>query len=221
MQDLGVLSGGVRSEGYGISADGTTVVGYGNSASGDRAFRWTSAGGMQNLGVLGGTTSSYAHATSSDGSVVAGSSGTLAFRWTSGGGMQSLGTLAGETSDRADAVSPDGAVIGGLANSSFSSRAFVWDATNGIRNLNAVLTGLGVDLTGWQLDTLSSITGSEATGFNLAGSGFHNGTTEAYLVTGVRFAPVPEPATALAVAAGGLIVTRQFRRRRALPALPS
>ena len=69
---LGDLSGGVfRSYAYAISADSSTVVGYSTTASGNRAFRWTEAGGMENLGSLDGG-HSYAYGVSEDGSTVVG-----------------------------------------------------------------------------------------------------------------------------------------------------
>ena len=77
MTDLGVLSGGSESFAKGVSADGAVVVGYGDSTAGERAFRWTSAGGMTDLGTLSGGSESYAYGVSADGSVVVGESDSI------------------------------------------------------------------------------------------------------------------------------------------------
>src|SRR5262245_31920683 len=50
--NLGVFSGGNTSFANAISADGSTVTGSSNGSVGNRAFRWTSAGGLENLGIL-------------------------------------------------------------------------------------------------------------------------------------------------------------------------
>ena len=78
MQDLGTLrrdkSG--NSEALGVSADGAVVVGYSvhDLSSAQRAFRWTSGGGMQDLGTLrqGNKGASEALGVSADGAVVVG-----------------------------------------------------------------------------------------------------------------------------------------------------
>jgi len=117
---LGTL-GGVRSEAYGVSADGAVVVGMAENAAGQpRAFRWTASGGMQDLGDLGGG-ESWAQGVSADGAVVVGWSYSLAaeyyraFRWTASGGMQDLGTLPGSVYSLALGVSADGSVVVGWA----------------------------------------------------------------------------------------------------------
>jgi probable HAF family extracellular repeat protein len=102
--NLGVLPGGAASYANGVSADGLAVAGTSGSADGDRAFRWTAAGGMQNLGTLPGALHSLGFAISGDGSAVVGRSGgypcidelcwtpsDVSIRWTAGLGMQMLG----------------------------------------------------------------------------------------------------------------------------------
>lgn len=142
--NLGVLDGGDRSLGYGISADGTTVVGWSRSLSfaGFHAFRWTRTGGMQDLGVLpGGTNSqSFAYAISGDGSTVTGyaSSSTLirAFRWSSVTGMQDLGLLPNGNVAYGFAINNDGSAIAGRANTTNSANVgFLWTTNGGIQSL--------------------------------------------------------------------------------------
>ena len=96
-------------------------------------------------------------------------SGTEAFRWTSGDGMVGLGDLPGGSfSSRAKGVSSDGLVVVGRSNSALGQEAFIWDAANGMRNLKTVLTGLGVDMTGWRL---VSALGISADGTKIVGTG--------------------------------------------------
>lgn len=200
MVGLGDLPGGlVRSGVGGISADGSLVVGNSYSASGPEAFRWTSEGGMVGLGDLpGGGFRSGAEGVSSDGSVVVGFSnsadGEEAFRWTSEEGMVGLGDLPGgiHQSSALD-VSADGAVVVGYSASAIGQQeAFVWDATHGMRSLSAVLTGQGVDLTGWRLTLANAIS---ADGTTIVGVGANPlGQTEAWLANISR---VPEPTTCM------------------------
>lgn len=119
--NLGTLPGGAHSLGHAVSADGSVVVGRSSSTAGDRAFRWTSSGGMQDLGVPLGGSHSTGLAVSADGSVVAGAySGSgfnnRGFRWTTAGGMQSLGVLAGGQDSMALSVSGDGSAVAGWSN---------------------------------------------------------------------------------------------------------
>jgi uncharacterized membrane protein len=97
-----------------------------------------------------------------------------AVRWTLGGDAIDLGTLSGAS--RALAISSDGAVIVGVSN----NQAFIWDSNNGMRALGTVLSGAGVDLDNW---VLQSATGVSADGKTVAGYGTHGGTTEAFVVT--------------------------------------
>lgn len=141
LTDLGILSGGLDSAAYAVSADGSVVVGF----SADRAFRWTQAGGMLSLGDLNGGNFSTAFGVSADGSVVVGSAddgnagfSSRAFRWTQAGGMVSLGDLNGGDFSTAVGVSADGSVVVGSAddgNAGFASRAFRWTQAGGMVSL--------------------------------------------------------------------------------------
>jgi uncharacterized membrane protein len=58
------------------------------------------------------------------------------------------------------------------------SRAFIWDAQHGMRDLATVLTAAGLDLTGW---TLSEARGISANGRVIVGTGTNpDGNTEAW-----------------------------------------
>jgi probable HAF family extracellular repeat protein len=147
MVDIGDLPGGiVWSQANAVSGDGAVVVGQGTSASGNRAFRWTSAGGMTGLDDPSGTFQSSALGASGDGSVVVGSFLTFGpngpvsepFRWTAADGMVGLGYLSGAgLTGVAHGVSADGSVVVGassVAGSPFT-HAFRWTSGTGMVDL--------------------------------------------------------------------------------------
>ena len=203
---LGDLPGGsFGSRAWGVSADGSVVVGRSRSASGGEAFRWTDLNGNGlvdpnekldyhpefGLGDLpGGGFESWAFGVSADGSVVVGhsfsASGYEAFRWTQATGMVGLGDLpGGEFWSEACDASADGSVVVGVSESAsgYGFRAFIWDATNGMRNLKDVLENdFGLDLTGW---TLFSAEGISDDGLTIVGWGSNNpsGYTDAWIAT--------------------------------------
>ena len=194
MVGLGHLPGGVStSRAFAISADGLVVVGAGTSASGLEAFRWTGESGMVGLGDLpGGSFSSEATGVSADGLVVVGASpsasGLEAFRWTSESGMVGLGDLPGGSfTSNAAAVSADGSIVVGWGRSGSGIEVFIWDQANGMRELDEVLTALGLDLTGW---ALTRARGISADGTTIVGWGTNpDGNTEAWMAT----IPAPPP----------------------------
>jgi probable HAF family extracellular repeat protein len=196
-----------------VSADGSVIVGASigyeliDGRPGGDAFRWTSSEGIITLGNLG-FSRSYANAVSPDGSVVVGSSSILywhagsfsalpeAFRWTEATGMVGLGDLegGGDPYSGSMAVSADGSVVVGWGKSASGVEAFIWDATNGMRELDQVLTSLGADLTGWQLTDVFDISDD---GRAIVGSGTNPaGLQEAWIAT------IPEPSTGLLVLTG-------------------
>jgi hypothetical protein len=132
------------------------------------------------LGFLAGETSSRALAVSDDGSTVVGFSGFRAFRWTADSGMVELGELPGGSSSHwAVAVSENGSVIVGSCSAAGRRRAFIWDESNGMRELQSILVGLGIDLSGW---TLEAATDVSADGRTIVGGGQNpNGQTEAWI----------------------------------------
>ena len=195
---LGDLPGGTFfSQAFGVSGDGNVVVGRGTSALGDEAFRWTESGGMIAMDDLnaGGFIFSEARDATTDGAVIVGTAssplGSQAFRWTVGGGMVGLGDIAGGSfGSTASAVSADGSVIVGAGLSASGQEAFIWDAVNGVRELDQVLTGLGLDLTGWTLAAASDVSDD---GLTIMGSGTNpSGQQEAWIaVLGLGPTAVP------------------------------
>lgn len=97
-------------------------------------------------------------------------SGAMAFRWTPARGFEPLGKL-GSTSAARD-MTPDGRLIVGTSG----NRAFVWDASHGMRDLQDLLeSDFGLDLTAWSLVAATGVSddGSHFTGF---GAGPGSGT---------------------------------------------
>ncbi len=223
MVGLGDLPGGeFYSAAFGVSADGSVIVGESVSASGTEAFRWTAETGMVGLGDLpGGEFYSAAFGVSADGSVIVGisssASGYEAFRWED---LNNNGMVdPGETLDNhpefglgdlpggsfyscAYDVSADGSVVVGGGISGFDP-PFIWDETNGMRNLKDILVNdCGLDLTNWQL---YNATGISADGFTIVGDGRGppQGFERGWIAT------IPEPATVLMLGLGGLMLRRK------------
>ena len=182
MVGLGFLPGGNSgSVANTCSADGSVVVGFSHYAGSSfiQPFRWSAETGMVGLGGLfdlgGGQVEGNANGVSADGSVVVGSSNyapglTEAFRWTAVTGMVGLGDLpGGAVSSAALGVSADGLIVIGHSQTDAGREAFIWDATNGMRNLKDVLeSDFGLDLTGW---TLRESRGPSDNGLVVVGSG--------------------------------------------------
>lgn len=162
MTGLGELPGGVFfSAATDVSHDGSAIVGQSISAQGYEATAWFS-GVITGLGFLPGGAGGIGLATriSADGNVVVGNSptqrpgvsGSEAFRWENGV-MVGLGDLPGGShSSWAWGVSADGSIIVGSGRTATESEAIIWDAVNGMRPLEELLTEeYGLDLTGWDL----------------------------------------------------------------------
>lgn len=129
------------------SHDGSAITGF-DSAAG-HAYRWTSQTGRVNLFA------GFASSISADGSTVVGQTNSnLAVRWQQGSGVLDLGNLGLGGSHSALDASGDGSTVVGWSG----RQAFIWDALNGIRNLNDVLPDdYGIDLTGFELLSAEAI----------------------------------------------------------------
>ncbi len=184
-------------------------MGVGGTTLGTEAFRWNEIDGIAGLGDLpGGDFYSHASDVSADGSVIVGFGNTVvnptgppgneAFIWTAEDGMIGLGDLTGgpTANSEAYAVTADGTIVVGwsVGASGTGVEALVWDADNGMRNLEIVLTELGIDLTGWDLGPASDIS---ADGRTIVGNGYNpSGENVVWIAT------IPEPTTALLLAIG-------------------
>ncbi len=180
--NIGVLPGGDRSSGVGVSADRTTVVGLDFPTVGAiRAYRWSQSTGTQQLVGLGGDT--LAIAASSNGSIVVGTStptnnyqNNRAVRWTSPTSVQSLGTVGTDNYSEARGVNSDGSVIVGTSatiGSLNSNRAFRWTSDGGS---SGTMTSLGVLPSG----TISFANSVSGDGSVVAGWGSVNNVERAF-----------------------------------------
>jgi uncharacterized membrane protein len=164
---------------FSVSGDGNVIVGGG--------FSWTEADGIRPLDGV-------AYAASWDGAAIVGWTGDAstpsAVRWTQAGARSLLGNPPeGEFLSEAWAVSGDGSVIVGRGTfqpeidstvPSETDSAFIWDASNGMRLLQHVLSDdYGLDLTDWTLSHASSIS---ADGRAIVGAGINpDGRIEAWM----------------------------------------
>ena len=169
-----------------ISGDGRSFVSTtANDAFDGRAEATLFSGGAQFLGVLPGElASSQALDISQDGSTVVGLSSRRAagtgaiereaFRWTAETGMVGLGDLPGGDFDsRAFAASGDGSIVVGESETSGgATRAFIWDESNGMRDLKQALRddfGLGTP----GFTRLNEAVGISADGRVITGTGIN------------------------------------------------
>ena len=194
IQALATLPGARYSTATAVNADGTVIVGASalddtpNAGAFPRAVRWKN-GGIEVLGTLGEGTRSSAQAVSADGSVVVGQSNVTtdvngvyhAFRWVSGT-MTDLGTLPGHVVSTARGVSADGRITVGTSYAGIfpqSSTAFRWTAATGMKDLNALLVGAGVNMGNI---VLTSANGISNQGAFIVGRGLFNGEERGYVV---------------------------------------
>ncbi len=179
MVSLGSLASGQPSFAFGINADGSVVVGDGYLADGtQRAFRWTSAGGLTPLAQrLPGCDHSLALAISADSSTIAGycynNAPSLIYptacRWLADGTVWSLGTLPGKAVSVPGSISGNGSVIVGYAadGDGQNSRGFRWTAATGMQEIGSIPGALGAVagslnsdgsiVTGYYMDTPSTV----------------------------------------------------------------
>jgi uncharacterized membrane protein len=114
------------------------------------------------------------------------SSDSEAFRWTQSGGMVGLGDLPGGIAKAtATAASFDGSVIVGHGNTAMGTEAFIWDDTNGMRNLREVLEDdFSLDLTGWVLQAATDVSDN---GLKIVGYGINPmGKRKAWVASPVK-----------------------------------
>jgi probable HAF family extracellular repeat protein len=126
------------------------------------------------------------------------------FRWTEETGLVDLGFFDdGGWTGKAQDVSGDGSVIVGLSGK--HTEPFIWDAKNGLRVLRDVMEEHGVDMSDWL--HLTNCYGVSDDGKTIVGYGYHDG----YGYEG-WVAHIPEPSSALLLAAGTLVVACIRRR---------
>ncbi len=171
---LGLPDTGITTSAKAVSGNGEVIVGK----SAGMPFLWSESTGTISLGDFKGE----AHELTPTGNIVVGTGSfnatdepflNQAFRWTKEEGVLPLGLLSGDAGfSIANAVSADGSIIvGSSAQSPSLLRAFIWDAKNGMRDLQQLLQNeYNVDLTGWVLERAEAIS---ANGNIIAGTGIN------------------------------------------------
>jgi probable HAF family extracellular repeat protein len=212
--DLLTLTGTAGySDAYSIN-DHTQVVGDSIAASGiDRAVLWQN-GTLTDLGDLyGGTGGARAYAINNVGQAV-GESWAIpslvshAYLWQNGA-MADLGVLPGTNDSLAQGINDSGKVVGTSYNPNGTHLPFVWNSTDGMRDLNTLLDSTGA---GWTLEEAYCINDSG----QILGTGINpGGQTDAFLLT-----PVPEP-SALALLCVGAIGLLGYKLRHKWSRHPS
>ncbi|MBM4109537.1 MAG: hypothetical protein FJ255_12140 [Phycisphaerae bacterium] len=171
IHSVGLLPGGTYSRAAAVTQDGQVVTGiadlFTDELWGDRAFRWTLAGGIQSLGTPIGLPWTAGNSIGGVGNAVAGNATNRAFRWTSAGGMQNLGTLPGGTLALAYGLSADGNVVVGTSNNANGFWGFRWTPSGGMVNLGALPGGQGSSANAVTPDGLTIV---GASGWSGAGS---------------------------------------------------
>ncbi len=179
MQEIHPASGLHESAILALSGDGATMAGV----SSDRpscttfptpaAYVWRGTGAAAFVPV-GPFTWLQPTAASHDSAVIVGTgpvNGQLqAFRWTAVAGTTDLGALAGYGNVWQVVASADGSVLAGYCDSASGGGrvAFIWDQAHGMRDLRAILTNLGLDLSAWVLEDVAGIS---ADGRTIVGNG--------------------------------------------------
>lgn len=194
MIDMGTL-GGDQSRAYAIN-EVDQVAGTSKTSNNlSHAFIWedTNANGisdpgeMQDLGTLGGNQSD-AGGMNDDGVVVGasslpGDSTTNPFLWKPGYGMEDLGNLGGSYS-AATGINSFEQVVGISYTAVNSPRAFIWDSTNGIRDLNTLLPANS----SWELHMAYRINDAG----QITGWGEINGEIHSFLMSPANQPPIAD-----------------------------
>lgn len=193
---LGVLpANSFNSNAYDANEDGSVVVGSCDQFGITWASRWSASTGQQLLGSFPYASSSYATRSNRGGDVIVGyglgGQGSRAFRWTQPTGLVDLGVPAGMTSTLLSGVSDDGDLLLGSmwAVGPFNYTACYWRPSTGYVDLNAFLTSIGTNLTGWHLTGAAAISTDLTT---ICGTGVYNGATRAFRISGIPCWSAPE-----------------------------
>ena len=212
-EDLGTLPHtNPQSQAWGVSADGSVAAGTTRNYDNAPGFRWEDGVGMDSIGPLTEVPRAV-RGVSGDGETVFGIEEGDSWLWTEAGGYVYLGNSfnVGIPKLILDVDHTAAKAVGGNFGASTSS-AFLWDATNGMRELADILENdLGIDLTGW---TLVQVNGISPNGLYVAGEAINpEGNREGFVAyldpeTGCGLGPELVP---LAVPAW---LRRQRRGRR-------
>jgi uncharacterized membrane protein len=187
---------------HGVSATGDTIAGYVRDGTNNAfAVRWNAAG-AQVCPVPG-----IAQSIQRDGHAILFAGSTDAMRWWNDGRIDDLGAYPGAIVSWPTATSDDGSIIcGSGVIAAYTGRAWIWTAPTGLVDLRDYLQQRGVDLSGWVLASVASIS---ADGTIICGYGTHtyspgNSRDETFIAT----VPGPMGAPLLTIGAIALAARR-------------
>jgi len=165
MRDIGETLGSNRSIANGINDLGQ-IVGYnvvdlGGGSSTLHAFKWDATNGTKDLGA------GMANDINNSGQIV-GQQASHAALWTYAGGFQDLGVLSGNSSSTANGINNVGQVVG--FSESNPDRAFIWSASEGMRDMNALTGGFGQHPVANDLNDLAQVVGRHESAFGFPGA---------------------------------------------------
>jgi probable HAF family extracellular repeat protein len=169
-QNLGLPSGATDEFPFAINNNGE-IAGFGS-----QPFIWKSTTGFQ---ILPGGSQSQVYSVNDSGQVVGADGSQHAILWQPNGGTMALGTLGNPTDPSiAYGINNQGQAVGGASlgpsgTNSGGYRAFIWQASTGIVDLNTLIS----PSSGWTLE--------EATGINNHGQiiGFGTGPGVSFILT--------------------------------------
>jgi len=189
-----------------ISTDGSTILIGTNYNAG---YLWSESSGFQELPSLDVTRGPF-YLMSNDATVLGGYNrdDQTSFLWSESTGFTQIGLPDGYVDNHIGALNSDASLAGGQLIREYSTsydaqnyEAYLWDNINGIQSVEAILTTQGIDLNGWILTGVSSISDD---GFTICGNGINpDGFEEAWVAT------IPEPTSILLTLSGALIALRR------------
>ncbi len=194
--DLGTL-GGPDVQALGINSSGQVIGNADGAVSGTGfAFLWTAPGPMVSLGALGSLPTQSNATGINDSSWVVGQSNNEGFVYTPTTGMQGVGLLPGGSFSELYSINNSDTAVGGAATvGSSGSHAIVWDAANGMRDLNATIVNPPANWT----PTVANLINN---GGVMAGIGLENtsttppsGAEHAFILNGGTLTEIPNPGT--------------------------
>lgn len=213
LADLGSVIDNRSTRANGVSGDGSVIGGWQDREDGYRsASVWIN--GAQTLLEVGGDPLGEAMAVSRDGNWVVGQGGwyggNRAFMWSPGSGLSFINN-PWESMGRemvATAVNGNGTLVVGYARAFWEMDfGWIWTPSTGVMELGSYASLRGVNTGG---DFLTNPLGISHDGHWLVGQGINHDFT-AFTAWAIQ-APVPEPASLLALGAGaGLVLLRRRR----------